>query len=189
MIRKSALPTKHYDLDMPVAEDYDLWIRIAEKNKVWNLPEILTQIRNHGENNTIILAKLHPPTTKKIYAQQLSKLGFPYSIEELDNHYLYCVGKYEATVEHVKQLRGWFDKINTANNKAKVYDQIIFTKALLGRWYLFCKKTDRRWWLPNKIFWKGVRSLTKDFGYREKTIMFYKSLKQILKKFVKVKAE
>ncbi len=189
MIRKSVLPANGYDIDMLVAEDYNLWIRIAEKSKAWNLPEILTQIRQHGENNTAILAKLHPPTTQKIYGQLLTKLGLSYSDEELDDHYLYCVGKYEATAEHAEWLKIWFQRISETNDKTERYDKIIFTKALLGRWYLFCKKTNRRWWLPSNIFWKGVRSLIKNLSHREKISLFYAVPKQIFRKFGRVKAQ
>jgi glycosyltransferase involved in cell wall biosynthesis len=188
MIRKSSLPTNGYDVNMPVAEDYDLWIRIAEKSKAWNLPEILVQIRQHGENSMTVLSRLYPQTMKKIYGQQLKKVGLSYSDGELDDHYLYCVGKYEATAEHAEWLKSWFSRINTANNKSRAYDRIIFTKALLGRWYLFCKKTNRRWWLLSNIFWKGVASLIKDLSYREKINLFYGLLKQSFRKFGKIKA-
>ena len=182
MIRKSSLPQNGYDTNMPVAEDYNLWIHIAEKNKVWNLPEVLTQIRDHGENNTYIYMHLHPPITKKIYAYQLDKLDFQYSKDELENHYLFCVGKYEGSKENNMHMKVWLSKLYSANNISKAYDKIIFTKALLGRWYIFCKKNDIYWWLPDKIFWKTKFIFLNGLSLEEKITFIFKLFRQIMRK-------
>jgi glycosyltransferase involved in cell wall biosynthesis len=41
-----------FDEDMPPCEDYDLWIRIAERFMIEHIPEILTFIRVHSQNST-----------------------------------------------------------------------------------------------------------------------------------------
>lgn len=41
-----------FDETMPPCEDYDLWIRIAEKFMIEHIPEILTFVRVHSQNST-----------------------------------------------------------------------------------------------------------------------------------------
>lgn len=41
-----------FDEDMPPCEDYDLWIRIAERFMIEHIPQILTFIRVHSQNST-----------------------------------------------------------------------------------------------------------------------------------------
>ena len=178
MIRKSALPPELYNINIPVAEDYYLWIRISEKNKLWNLPEILTSIRLHNANNGDLLKDLHPPTIKKIYNYQLSKLAFEYSEKELDEHYLFCVGKYESTLEYNQRLLKWFVKLNAANRITHSYEKKVFAKALIGRYYLLCRGANINIWRRCQIFLSGVKLLTHNFNYIEKAKIFFKSVLQ-----------
>ena len=41
-----------YDEEMWVAEDYDMWTRIAEKAMFWHIPKPLYKYRQHGQNLT-----------------------------------------------------------------------------------------------------------------------------------------
>ena len=69
MIRKSALPEKLYDPRFPVAEDYDLYCRIAEKSNVANLRIPLLKYRENSvslshtttvmEDRSVIVIKEH----------------------------------------------------------------------------------------------------------------------------------
>lgn len=46
-----------YDEQMRTAEDYDLWIRIAQKFLICHVPEALTFVRNHRANSTYTVDK------------------------------------------------------------------------------------------------------------------------------------
>lgn len=57
MIRASVLKevvenTGFYDVNLRCAEDYDLWIRIAERYQIAHLPEALAFVRVHNANST-----------------------------------------------------------------------------------------------------------------------------------------
>jgi len=43
---------KVFDEELPPCEDYDLWIRIAEKFLIWHIPEPLVYVRVHPQNST-----------------------------------------------------------------------------------------------------------------------------------------
>lgn len=56
VISKKALATVGvYDEEMRVAEDYDLWLRIAERFMIYHIPEPLVTIRagNHNTSNSV----------------------------------------------------------------------------------------------------------------------------------------
>lgn len=56
VISKKALQTVGvYDEEMRVAEDYDLWLRIAERFMIYHIPEPLVTIRagNHNTSNSV----------------------------------------------------------------------------------------------------------------------------------------
>jgi len=184
MIRKSSLPSKHYRLDLPPAEDYDLWIRLAEKSKVYNLPEVLTQIRNHGENTSLRHKTNYPKIMPLIYRYQLESLGVKFTTEELERHYSFSVGELSETVETVKKMRDWFTKLHLSNIESKRYDKILFTKSLIGRWYLLCRKIDYQWWQPKKIFWEARFLWGEKFSTLEKIKLFFLSVAHLTRTII-----
>lgn len=57
MIRKKVLfdvkdEWGYYNSQQRVAEDYDLWLRISEKNMICHIPSILSLVRVHKDNST-----------------------------------------------------------------------------------------------------------------------------------------
>ncbi len=155
MIRKNALPEVPYMTDTTPAEDYHLWTRIDSKYKMWNLQEILTQIREHGENLSKTHRQNYSTAMQTIYSHQLSKLRFSYSKEELIFHYKFCSGQLPFSIKNGDELSKWFNKLIIANNDAGTFNKFFFLKALLGRWYLYCINDGKTWWLPQSVFWKS----------------------------------
>jgi len=56
LIKKDVLlaikePTGYYDVNLTVAEDWDLWLRASEKCTVAHIPESLTCVRNHNQSS------------------------------------------------------------------------------------------------------------------------------------------
>ncbi len=171
MIRKSALREMGYRLDLPPAEDYDLWIRISENSRVWNLHEVLTQLRSHESNTSQIHKDDYPIIMPKIYTYQLTRLGVSFNQTELYDHYLFCSGQYRATTESTDRLMNWLCKLIAANSKTRIYDKINFSKAIIGRWYLHCKQMHISKWSTMMIFLTGLLTITKDHSVIEKLRM------------------
>lgn len=59
--------TGGYDVSMKAGEDYDLWLRIAEKAGVYHIPESLYRYRLTGQNATLVI----PPSD---FASDVSKV-------------------------------------------------------------------------------------------------------------------
>lgn len=54
LMRRSALEeVGGYRTEFPLAEDYDLWLRISERHTLANVPDILGRYRVHGANGSV----------------------------------------------------------------------------------------------------------------------------------------
>lgn len=159
MIRKSALPEKLYDSRFPVAEDYDLYCRIAEKNSVANLGIPLLKYRENSaslshitdimEDRSILVIKEHaerlgikleestvknlrkPKTASKINFEEIPEIEK--SLIWLKNLLLNKDGFNKTAVDEVIQ-KYWFETCRKSTyNGLKILN--IFFKSPL-----FCKK-------------------------------------------------
>jgi len=139
MVRKSCLQDFPFDPEFPIAEDYNLWIKIAEKYKVWNLPEVLTCYRMHKEN-------IHKKLDKKMreldmlqLSKQLSKFNTDFSNEE--KYFFFLIGKMDYPEEYALFLKTdfvfadkCFNKMYLANRFSNSYINEIFWIFLYKLW-------------------------------------------------------
>src|SRR5688500_2021318 len=125
MIRKSALPEILYREEFPPAEDYDLWVRIACKYKVWNLSDVLTYYRIHFSNISKIKAKKMTAAEKKILQWQLEELKVNFAKEDLDIYY--SLGKYSfgVSAEYLRKVKKSLLNLKIANELSKKFDKMI----------------------------------------------------------------
>ena len=47
----------YYDVNMRTCEDYDLWLRIAQRFMIKHIPKVLTRVLNHKGNSTNTVPK------------------------------------------------------------------------------------------------------------------------------------
>jgi glycosyltransferase involved in cell wall biosynthesis len=88
MLRKSILnETGCYDENIVSTEDYNLWVRISEKSKVWNFSEIFIYYRVHNDSDTIKTVDIREKMLGLTYSYFFEKIGFEYSPPELHLHF------------------------------------------------------------------------------------------------------
>jgi len=139
MVRKSCLPDQPFDPDFPIAEDYNLWVKIAEKHKVWNLPEVLTYYRVHEENiHKVFRQKMQDMDVLQL-SKQLSKLDTDFS--EQEKQFFYLIGKIDNTEEYELFLKTDFAfgdsclrKLLKANDSAQRYNNEILYGYIFKLW-------------------------------------------------------
>ena len=163
MIRRSALPDKLYDSRFPVAEDYDLYCRIAEKSGVANLGVTLLKYRENSqslshttkvmEECSVIVIKEHaerlgikleestiknlrkPKTDSRIAFEEIAEIER--SLILLDN-LLSENNRFNKKAVHEVIQKYWFETCRkSTHNGLKVLS--IFFKSPL-----FCKKLSFR---------------------------------------------
>ena len=137
-LRRSALNAveingEFYRKDYPNAQDYDLWVRISKKFKVWNLPKVLIKYRVHSNCISLKAANLVESLTCKIVTDQINELGIQPTAKELALHRQ--IGAYEPkeidiSKEYMKDVANWLTMLRNANYKIGLYDHHHFNQVL-----------------------------------------------------------
>jgi glycosyltransferase involved in cell wall biosynthesis len=134
MIRKSILD-KHNLNYLPIAgEDFDLWIRIAQHSKVYNLNEFLLSYRIH--NNNMCHSKWY--TLKEgIRTLITNELNF-YFKNEIDNnesitHLSLVEFSLKNKVEDLPDIKNWIQKLIELNKNHHHFDEQILKQVLYER--------------------------------------------------------
>jgi glycosyltransferase involved in cell wall biosynthesis len=140
MIRKIALPVELFRTDYIPSEDYDLWNRVSNKWKMWNLQETLIKRRSHKTSLSKIQSDKYARVMPKIYADLFDNLGLTYDNADLELHYLYCYGYPDISKTFLRKIAIWFYKIYRANKTSGLYDETYLLKETLSRWYRLCIK-------------------------------------------------
>jgi hypothetical protein len=147
LFRRSALDAvkineEFYRKDYPNAQDYDLWVRIAKKFKVWNLPKVLIKYRVHSYCISLRAANVVEKLTSKIVTDQINDLGIQPTAKELALHKQ--IGTYEpkdidTSIEYQKEVANWLTILRNANHKTGLYDHHSFNQVLADlQLLMFC---------------------------------------------------
>ena len=117
--RKSSFPEGFYQSQFQVAQDYDLWVRIAKNSKVWNLPKVLVKYRSHQYGISKALADIMEDNVCKIISKSLNDLGIQATEKELALHR--AIANYDCSSYPIKDLLEWMSTIKEANDKKVIY--------------------------------------------------------------------
>lgn len=84
MIRKATLDAYNisYNTEYEPAEDYDLWVRLSKRGKLYNLQEVLFLYRVHKNQVSITQREKQRYSASKSRFNMISRLRFDYSHEE-----------------------------------------------------------------------------------------------------------
>lgn len=142
MIRRSAMPSYHYDTNPVTAgkvEDYTLWIEIMKKWKVANLQQYLVKHRQHKKSLTATTARtISTAAVEEAYRRQLNGLGIEPTKEDLDIHRLRSNRDGAQIPDNVTKKKAWLEKLWRANESTHIYEEPHFSEILGGRWFEFC---------------------------------------------------
>jgi glycosyltransferase involved in cell wall biosynthesis len=138
MFRKHCLENLRYKHLYPPAEDYDLWVQIAYRFPVANLPEILTLHRKHDTNISKTLAAQQTQNSEKILLYQIENLHLQPSKAEFAIHKILVHYQYQPNVEIFEQISLWLTKLCDANKTSKVYKQPDFEAVIGEIWHKTC---------------------------------------------------
>ncbi|AFM03612.1 glycosyl transferase [Bernardetia litoralis DSM 6794] len=186
IIFRNKVKNLKYD-NHPLAEDYDLWVRISWQGKVTNLRDILALCRLHPESISARRDDDMKKNDRLIHIKQLRRLGITPTEKELDIHRKIAHQIDTMTEEQFEQAINWIQKLLKANQENQKYPLLAFEKELHSRLLSFfpfsfqfgdvfikaLKKTEIKYLLPFKTrfkFWFLAKSKGKNSS------MFYKNL-------------
>lgn len=139
-IRRSSLPDCPYRLEFPSAEDYDLWVRIAQTGKVWNIPQYLLLHRRHSQSTSARFTAIMEDAVSRIVTTQLLELGVEPTKYELSLHR--SIGEKidcQWTSKRLQNLELWLLKLLAANQKKRLFSVASFKNIISDRWYSACR--------------------------------------------------
>jgi glycosyltransferase involved in cell wall biosynthesis len=137
VIRKTALPEVGYRF-YPGAEDYDLWVRIAQRAKVWNLQKVLVKYRVHTSSISFENAANINTYVREIISGQLALISIKPTTSELDIHRK--IGNMSFVPSHffLADAGSWLKKLYEANEHVRYYDRVFFHRMLAEYWIYLC---------------------------------------------------
>lgn len=139
MIRSNLLKNNLFDLDIPYAEDYALYIQLSKNNNLVNLPEVLTFYRVHSTNTSKEKKTELSRCLDMITLAELRSLNINASPDELIIHRYLEWFNLPPSVELLQNCCDWLNKIKAANLIFHIYDQSSLDKTLNSIWMSVCK--------------------------------------------------
>jgi glycosyltransferase involved in cell wall biosynthesis len=127
-----------YDRSFHGAEDYDLWVRMSERFKLANIPEILIRYRTHNQQVSAYRAELQKKAASAIRARQLRNLVPDVTVDEMMLFDRIAEKTIEEKTSYLEATRRLFEKIIEANGSKRIYDQGILCGILFGMWWRLC---------------------------------------------------
>lgn len=157
---------EEYDL----SEDFDLWSRIAAKNKLATLPEVLVRCRMHESRITREQGHRRKDRRLTIYAAQLLALGVAFTDTDLERHFLLRSmrkQRFTPDLAYLEWAETWLRRLQEANQRVPCYPEPAFSEMLGRFWLKVCWQAStnlgwtvwRRFWGSplRKNVWAGLR--------------------------------
>ena len=141
---------EEYDL----AEDFDLWARIAAKYKLATLPEVLVRCRMHDGRITLEKAHRGKDGRLAIYAAQLRALGVAFTDTDLERHFLLRSmrkQRFTPDLAYLEWAEAWLLRLQEENQRALCYPEPAFSQVLGRFWFKVC------WYAAADIKWTAWR--------------------------------
>lgn len=130
----------YYDPACRNAEDYALWIDVAEYGDLANLDEVLLLYRVHSAQITQSAAEGQRYTASLLRLRQLQKMGIEPTMAELEVHQAISTCVCDGVDDLFRRAEEWLCKLKDTNDQAQIYPEPFFSQILLERWLTFCKK-------------------------------------------------
>jgi len=116
-----------------LAQDYELWTRIAGTVRIVNLPDVLLLYRVHARSVTQVHAPQPQADDRAIQLRQLQLLDLVPTAEELEIHVCLSRPLLQPTQTFVQQATAWLDKILAANERSGVFPKTVFARCIARR--------------------------------------------------------
>lgn len=128
-----------YDQRLARAQDYDLWVRVADELRFANLDEVLLLYRLHPNQVGQQFGHEQQEVAEQIRLRQLQRMGLSPSQAEVEMHHAISHWQYPQGRVGLEQLEDWFSALRTANRASGVFPAAAFDAALERRWWAACR--------------------------------------------------
>lgn len=171
-LRKKCFDKLSFRCDYWAAPDYDLWTRLNINFYSSNLGEVLTYYRIYKGSMSFQKKKEVKKCTQKIFFNNLKRLGFTPSKEEISIHYNLERDRNAFSLNMLNLIEKWLKKISRYNQISQIYPVDKFNLLVGGYWFKACCLSASR----GLVIWEIYRkSYLFDIGLnnRKKYIFLY----------------
>ncbi len=152
IVKTEVLAAIKFDKDYYLAEDYIVWVQIAQKYKTASIKESLVKHRIHETNITKLKYDKHIATVQQIYAYQLKKLDIIANTEQLLLHSKIGNYQFENAISYLEASNKWLFLLIQQNRKLNIYNQNCFENRILLFWVDMCLQTENLGFQAAKLF-------------------------------------
>lgn len=141
MARADVLRRFGYAEDFSAAQDFELFVRLADAHPIANLPDVLVQYRRHAgqmsERRDLVADR-----QLLILKRQLERLGMEHTDEELHGHFLLARPRswHRADAAYLGWAEAWLCRLEQANRSAGRYPEAVFRATLGQVWLDLCAR-------------------------------------------------
>jgi glycosyltransferase involved in cell wall biosynthesis len=128
--------------ELDLAEDYDLWARLAPATKFLIVPQALTRYRRHGDGTSARKAEAMRTSVAAIQAAQLARL----KMEPAPIHSLLSDWPLDPAPDQLGEAEDWLRRLVEANERFAVYPRPVFRTVVAARWYRTCLDSWQLGW-------------------------------------------
>lgn len=162
MARTAVLQEYRYREQYVVSADVDLFVRLARKYKLGNLPKILLCRRVHAGGITREKAQLVKEKNLEIVSAQLAELGVEFTPADLERHFLLLrMDRLQPTPDrkYLEWANAWLLKLQAANQHALRYPERPLARVVGEVWFVVCWHAFASMgWRAWKQFWQSPLS-------------------------------
>ena len=130
MMKKAVLDELgYYHTGMILAQDYELWLRIAKQFKVANVQSYLLLYRWHGNNISITKKEKQAEALEKALHCHTKSFGF--AEEYLDYHLKFLAGAWpkKTNADEIKKFDEWKNALINKNKALKIFDELVLRQT------------------------------------------------------------
>jgi glycosyltransferase involved in cell wall biosynthesis len=162
MARTAVLREYRYREQYAACEDFDLFVRLARKYKLGNLPNILLCRRVHASRITREQAQVVKEKNLEIVSAQLAELGVEFTPADLERHFfLPRMNKSQSAPDrtYLEWANAWLLKLQATNQHTLRYPERPLAQMVGEIWFVVCWHASAGMgWSAWKNFWRSPLS-------------------------------
>lgn len=144
ILRKSSLDRHglRYDERIGAGQDYEFWSRCSEFCCIQNIPKVLLLWHRHSQGVTNRESEKSNKAAMTVQKHELMKLGITCDARKLEEHRE--IGQ-RCGMQSIRQLEdalAWLNRIITANNVSKQYDEKSLLQIIAMIWLQLCTSSS-----------------------------------------------
>jgi len=141
MLRTKFLPDPAYRSEFPLAEDYDLVVRLVQHGRFEVIPEPLVDYRRNESGVSNSKAAQMESCVRRVIVTQLEDFGVKPNNREIEIHRYISRRNLPVSVELLDEIEAWLDKLLALNGSTRKFDESIFLGVLAYAWFVACRAT------------------------------------------------